>query len=54
MHTTVAFAAALAGVAWAQNSAFVNPQSFRTRLLVFLLVVLMLFIHEKTQKFIIK
>ncbi len=35
-----AFAAALAGVAWAQNSAFVNPQSFRTRLLVFLLVVL--------------
>jgi len=35
-----AVAAALAGVAWAQNSAFVNPQSFRTRLLVFLLVVL--------------
>ena len=35
-----AFAAALAGAAWAQNSAFVNPQSFRTRLLVFLLVVL--------------
>ena len=34
------FAAALAGVAWSQNSAFVNPQSFRTRLLVFLLVVL--------------
>ena len=35
-----AFAASLAGAAWAQNSAFVNPQSFRTRLLVFLLVVL--------------
>ena len=35
-----AFAAALAGAAWAQNSAFVNPASFRTRLLVFLLVVL--------------
>lgn len=35
-----AFAAALAGAAWAQNSAFVNPSSFRTRLLVFLLVVL--------------
>jgi branched-chain amino acid transport system permease protein len=35
-----AFSAALAGAAWAQNSAFVNPQSFRTRLLVFLLVVL--------------
>ncbi|MGI9597225.1 MAG: branched-chain amino acid ABC transporter permease [Acidimicrobiales bacterium] len=35
-----AVAAALAGAAWAQNSAFVNPQSFRTRLLVFLLVVL--------------
>ena len=36
------FAAALAGVAWAQNSAFVNPSSFKTRLLVFLLVVLIL------------
>ncbi len=36
------FAAALAGAAWAQNSAFVNPSSFRTRLLVFLLVVLIL------------
>lgn len=35
-----AFAAALAGAAWAQNAAFVNPASFRTRLLVFLLVVL--------------
>jgi|GEM_PF-85528 len=35
-----AFAAALAGAAWAQNSAFVNPSAFRTRLLVFLLVVL--------------
>ncbi|MGI9621213.1 MAG: branched-chain amino acid ABC transporter permease [Acidimicrobiales bacterium] len=35
-----AFAAALAGAAWAQNSSFVNPSSFRTRLLVFLLVVL--------------
>ena len=35
-----AVAAALAGAAWAQNSAFVNPQTFRTRLLVFLLVVL--------------
>jgi branched-chain amino acid transport system permease protein len=35
-------AAALAGAAWAQNSAFVNPSSFRTRLLVFLLVVLIL------------
>tara|TARA_B100000315_G_scaffold58618_4_gene53135 strand:- start:10635 stop:11750 length:1116 start_codon:yes stop_codon:yes gene_type:complete len=35
-----AVAAALAGAAWAQNSAFVNPSSFRTRLLVFLLVVL--------------
>ena len=35
-----AFAAALAGASWAQNSAFVNPSSFRTRLLVFLLVVL--------------
>ncbi|MGZ0177589.1 MAG: branched-chain amino acid ABC transporter permease [Acidimicrobiales bacterium] len=35
-----AFSAALAGAAWAQNSAFVNPSSFRTRLLVFLLVVL--------------
>lgn len=34
------FAAALAGAAWAQNAAFVNPASFRTRLLVFLLVVL--------------
>ena len=32
------FSAALAGVAWSQNSAFVNPSSFRTRLLVFLLV----------------
>ena len=36
------FCAALAGVAWAQNSAFVNPSSFKTRLLVFLLVVLIL------------
>jgi len=36
------FAAAFAGAAWAQNSAFVNPTSFRTRLLVFLLVVLIL------------
>ena len=35
-----AFSASLAGAAWAQNSAFVNPASFRTRLLVFLLVVL--------------
>jgi branched-chain amino acid transport system permease protein len=35
-----AFAAALAGATWAQHSSFVNPQSFRTRLLVFLLVVL--------------
>ena len=35
-----AVAAALAGAAWAQNSAFVNPSAFRTRLLVFLLVVL--------------
>ncbi len=35
-----AFAAALAGAAWAQNSSFVNPASFRSRLLVFLLVVL--------------
>ncbi len=35
-----AISAALAGAAWAQNSAFVNPASFRTRLLVFLLVVL--------------
>lgn len=34
------FAAALAGAAWAQNAAFVNPASFRTRLLIFLLVVL--------------
>ena len=30
----------VAGAAWAQNSAFVNPSSFRTRLLVFLLVVM--------------
>lgn len=36
------FAAALAGAAWAQNSAFVNPGSFKTRLLVFLLVVVIL------------
>jgi branched-chain amino acid transport system permease protein len=36
------FAAAFAGAAWAQNSAFVNPSSFRTRLLVFLLVVVIL------------
>ena len=35
-----AFAAALAGAMWAQNSSFVNPSTFRTRLLVFLLVVL--------------
>lgn len=35
-----AFAAALAGAMWAQNSSFANPQTFRTRLLVFLLVVL--------------
>tara|TARA_B100000686_G_scaffold338888_1_gene412092 strand:- start:27 stop:1160 length:1134 start_codon:yes stop_codon:yes gene_type:complete len=35
-----AVSAALAGAAWAQNSAFVNPSSFRSRLLVFLLVVL--------------
>lgn len=35
-----AFAASLAGAAWAQNAGFVNPASFRTRLLVFLLVVL--------------
>jgi branched-chain amino acid transport system permease protein len=35
-----AFAAALAGVAWSQNTKFVDPNSFRTRLLVFLLVVL--------------
>ncbi len=35
-----AFAAALAGAMWAQNSSFVNPQTFRTRLLVFMLVVL--------------
>jgi ABC-type branched-subunit amino acid transport system permease subunit len=35
-----AVAAALAGAAWAQNSAFVNPSAFRVRLLVFLLVVL--------------
>lgn len=34
------FAAALAGATWAQNSAFVNPSIFRTRLLVFLLIVL--------------
>ncbi|MCQ3810260.1 MAG: branched-chain amino acid ABC transporter permease [Acidimicrobiia bacterium] len=35
-----AFAAALAGAMWAQNSSFANPSAFRTRLLVFLLVVL--------------
>ncbi len=35
-----AFAAALAGAMWAQNSSFANPSVFRTRLLVFLLVVL--------------
>lgn len=35
-----ALAASLAGAAWAQNTAFVNPSSFRTRLLVFLLVCL--------------
>jgi branched-chain amino acid transport system permease protein len=35
-----AFSASLAGAAWAQNAGFVNPSSFRTRLLVFLLVVL--------------
>ena len=35
-----AFAAALAGAMWAQNSSFANPQTFRSRLLVFLLVVL--------------
>jgi branched-chain amino acid transport system permease protein len=36
------FAAALAGAMWSQNSAFVNPSTFRTRLLVFLLVVLII------------
>ncbi|WP_419918197.1 branched-chain amino acid ABC transporter permease [Candidatus Poriferisocius sp.] len=35
-----AFAAALAGAMWAQNSSFANPSAFRTRMLVFLLVVL--------------
>jgi branched-chain amino acid transport system permease protein len=35
-----AFAAAMAGAMWSQNTAFVNPSAFRQRLLVFLLVVL--------------
>ena len=35
-----AFAAALGGAMWAQNSSFANPSAFRTRMLVFLLVVL--------------
>ncbi len=35
-----AFAAAFGGAMWAQNSSFANPSAFKTRLLVFLLVVL--------------
>ncbi|WP_420638866.1 branched-chain amino acid ABC transporter permease [Candidatus Poriferisocius sp.] len=35
-----AFAAALGGAMWAQNYAFANPSSFKTRMLVYLLVVL--------------
>lgn len=35
-----AFAAALAGAMWAQNTSFAQPAAFRTSMLVFLLVVL--------------